>query len=148
MGRRHRLAESRSAAPAPGLRRLALRCRGQLSAWWGAAGNRPRFAAWVAVLATTATVPGRPDYDNEDFVAASHNTIVLLDGAGTPVGSESGCRHGVAWYSRHLGTTLLNLATDQAALPLRDAHAASIDQVASLHRETCDLAHPGSRRRR
>jgi hypothetical protein len=93
---------------------------------------------------TTATEPGRPDYDNEDFVAASHNSIVLLDGAGTPVGSESGCRHGVAWYSRHLGTTLLNLATDQAALPLRDALAASIDQVASLHREECDLRHPGS----
>jgi hypothetical protein len=93
---------------------------------------------------TTATEPGRPDYDNEDFVAASHNTIVLLDGAGTPVGSDSGCRHGVAWYSRHLGTSLLNLATDQAGLPLRVALAASIDQVASLHRQTCDLRHPGS----
>jgi hypothetical protein len=93
---------------------------------------------------TTATEPARSDRDNEDFVAASHNTVVLLDGAGTPVGSESGCRHGVAWYSRHLGTTLLNLATDGPGTPLRDVLSLGIDHVAELHRHECDLSHPGS----
>jgi hypothetical protein len=92
----------------------------------------------------TATEPARSDRDNEDFVAASHNTVVLLDGAGTPVGSESGCRHGVAWYSRHLGTSLLNLATDGPGIPLTDVLALSIEHVADLHRHECDLRHPGS----
>ena len=93
---------------------------------------------------TTATEPGRADHDNEDFVAASHNTIVLLDGAGTPAGSDSGCRHGVAWYSRNLGTRLLNLATDQLGMPLTDLLYLAIQGVAHLHRHECDLSHPGS----
>lgn len=93
---------------------------------------------------TTATEPARPDRDNEDFVAASTNTVVLLDGVGTPVGSDAGCRHGVAWYSRHLGTSVLNLATDAPEIPLVDVLELGIEHVADLHRHSCDLSHPGS----
>ena len=44
---------------------------------------------------TLATTPADPARPNEDFVAASPDAAVLLDGAGTPMGSESGCTHGV-----------------------------------------------------
>jgi hypothetical protein len=93
---------------------------------------------------STATEPGRVGYDNDDFVAASHNTIVLLDGAGTPAGSDSGCRHGVAWYSPHLGTRLLNLATEQLGMPLTHLLYMAIKAVGHPHRHQCDLSHPGS----
>jgi serine/threonine protein phosphatase PrpC len=93
---------------------------------------------------TTATLPASPDRDNEDFVAASYNTVVLLDGAGNPAGSEQGCHHGVAWYTRALGTTLLNLATERTGHSLTNLLAEAIRQVADQHRDTCDLDHPGS----
>lgn len=93
---------------------------------------------------TTATAPARPDRPNEDFVAASNNTVVLLDGAGNPPGADEGCRHGVAWFTRTLGTTLLNLAADQPDPPLPTALRSAIGRVADLHRDTCDLQHPGS----
>jgi len=50
----------------------------------------------------------------------------------------------VSWYARNLGTTLLNLATDEPHRPLTAALRAAIGAVADLHRETCDLRHPGS----
>jgi hypothetical protein len=92
----------------------------------------------------TATAPARTDRPNEDFVAASNNVVVLLDGAGNPPGADEGCRHGVAWFTRTLGTTLLNLATDQPTEPLTAALRVAISGLADLHRDTCDLYHPGS----
>ena len=57
------------------------------------------------VLATAAGTPGWP---NEDFCAVAPGAAVLLDGATTmPRGTPTGCRHGVAWYARTLGSTLL-----------------------------------------
>lgn len=67
---------------------------------------------------------------------------MLLDGAGIP-GAQGICRHGVAWYSRALGTTLLARMADTGADPVT-ALGDSIDQVASLHRDTCDIANPSS----
>ncbi|MFI7690617.1 hypothetical protein ACIBQ6_16205 [Nonomuraea sp. NPDC049655] len=58
----------------------------------------------MRVTFATQAAPGRA---NEDFVAATPDAAVLLDGAGTPPGSDSGCSHGVAWYSRTLGSTLI-----------------------------------------
>ncbi len=93
---------------------------------------------------STATSPARPNRPNEDFVAASDSTVVLLDGAGNPPGADEGCRHGVSWYARTLGTTLLNFATDRPHRPLTAALHSAIGDVAELHRDTCDLNHPGS----
>ncbi|MEV4247450.1 protein phosphatase 2C domain-containing protein [Streptosporangium canum] len=94
----------------------------------------------MRVTFATEAVPGRP---NEDFVGATPDAIVLLDGAGTPPGSESGCDHGVAWYARSLGSTLLaGLAQD--GKPLTEILAEGIKAVASLHDFLCDLTHPGS----
>ncbi|MFI7641588.1 protein phosphatase 2C domain-containing protein [Nonomuraea sp. NPDC049400] len=92
--------------------------------------------------ATFATDPA-PGQVNEDYVAVGPEAAVLLDGAGTPAGSESGCLHGVAWYARTLGSTLLAAMT-QSAGALPDLLATGIKTVSSQHDDTCDLTHPGS----
>ncbi|MEU8271288.1 integrase [Sphaerisporangium sp. NPDC049002] len=92
---------------------------------------------------TFATEPAYPDRPNEDFVAATPNAVVLLDGAGTPAGVECGCRHGVAWYSRTLGSTLIAGVT-QTCGTLVEILAEGIKAVTGLHDSTCDLSHPGS----
>lgn len=94
----------------------------------------------MRITFATEAAPGRP---NEDFVAATPEAVVLLDGAGTPAGAESGCSHGVAWYARTLGSTLLASIT-QNTTTLAEALAESIKTVSSMHQGTCDLDHPGS----
>ncbi|WP_113702054.1 protein phosphatase 2C domain-containing protein [Nonomuraea lactucae] len=94
----------------------------------------------MRVTFATEAAPGRP---NEDFVAATPDAAILLDGAGTPSGSDSGCSHGVAWFSRTLGSTLLSLM-NQGAGTLAQLLAEGIKTVSSLHDGTCDLTHPGS----
>jgi hypothetical protein len=74
---------------------------------------------------------------------ATPEAVVLLDGAGTPAGSESGCSHGVAWYSRMLGSTLLASMT-QSTGTLAEILGEGIKAVTSMHDFTCDLTHAGS----
>ncbi|WP_433220475.1 protein phosphatase 2C domain-containing protein [Microtetraspora malaysiensis] len=92
---------------------------------------------------TFATEPASPDRPNEDFIAVTPDAVVLLDGAGTPAGSESGCSHGVAWYARTLGSTLIASLT-QSAGTLTEILAEGIKATTSLHDFTCDVNHPGS----
>ncbi|MEU8381621.1 integrase [Streptosporangium sp. NPDC048865] len=92
---------------------------------------------------TLATEPAYPDRPNEDFIGATPDAVVLLDGAGTPADLESGCSHGVAWYSHTLGSTLLAGMT-QSADSLSTILAAGIKATASMHDFCCDLSHPGS----
>ncbi|MEU8380722.1 protein phosphatase 2C domain-containing protein [Streptosporangium sp. NPDC048865] len=80
---------------------------------------------------------------NEDFFGATSDAFVLLDGAGTPVGAESGCDHGVGWYVRSLGSTLLAGMTQDTGT-LTEILANGIKAVSSLHDFVCDLTHPGS----
>jgi len=89
----------------------------------------------------TATSPGHDDRPNEDFVGSAPGVVVLLDGAGIP-GAEEICRHGVAWYSHTLGATILDRLTRRS--DLASALADSIEHVAGLHRDTCDLTNPSS----
>jgi hypothetical protein len=98
------------------------------------------------VLVIFASIPAKPNHPNEDFVAATPDVVVLLDGAGTPAGSESGCVHGVAWFVRRLGTALISsmTMTQENGSDLVACLAASIGEVRSLHADTCDLEHPGS----
>ncbi|MFG1697472.1 protein phosphatase 2C domain-containing protein [Nonomuraea sp. NPDC049309] len=95
----------------------------------------------MRVALATEAAPGRP---NEDFAAVTADAAVLLDGAGTPAGSESGCSHGVAWYARTLGSSLLAAMTQKPNETLPELLAGEIKAVAGLHEDTCDLAHPGS----
>jgi hypothetical protein len=94
---------------------------------------------------TLATDPGTPGWPNEDFAAVAPGAAVLLDGATTfPRGADTGCVHGVAWYARTLGTTLLAAITTEPSLPLAGALAESISSVRARHEGTCDLAHPST----
>lgn len=92
---------------------------------------------------TLASLPAHPGRPNEDFVGVTADAAVLLDGAGTPEGMESGCSHGVAWYTRTLGSTLL-AGLNQRPGPLMGILAEGIKAVTSAHDFVCDLFHPAS----
>ena len=91
-------------------------------------------------MATSAGHPGRA---NEDFVGAVPGAAVLLDGAGIP-GTESICRHGVAWYTRRLGGLLLARLAGDDGRDLTSVLAEAIDEIAADHRGTCDITNPSS----
>lgn len=89
---------------------------------------------------TGATVAGTDSVPNEDWSAVTPDLVVVLDGA--TIRTETGCRHGAAWYARKLGAAILAGAAARSTsldVVLSDA----IVSVATLHRE-CDLSHPGT----
>lgn len=88
-------------------------------------------------LATDAA-PGRP---NEDFVVATPDLAIVVDGAGVPMG---GCRHGVAWYAQQLGARTLTALAGRPDLPLAEGLCEALAAVAASHAETCDLTDPGT----
>jgi hypothetical protein len=93
------------------------------------------------------TLASRPSPDattNEDFLAATPEVVVVIDGASVPPGLGTGCVHGTAWFTRRLGTQLLMLLATQADRSPADSLAQAITDVAALHADTCDLSHPGS----
>ncbi|WP_213455099.1 protein phosphatase 2C domain-containing protein [Rhizomonospora bruguierae] len=92
---------------------------------------------------TMATSPAKPGQPNEDFTAATPNAAVLLDGAGL-AGTTSRCRHGVAWYTRRLGGTLLTSLAGDEDHDLATILADAIGQTAAAHADTCDLDDPGT----
>lgn len=91
-----------------------------------------------------ASLPGRAERANEDFIAATPQAIVLLDGAGMPDAAQTGCVHGVAWFARNLGVRILDALTIEPAIDLRAALRDAIKQTADRHATTCNLDHPGS----
>ncbi|SCG64811.1 hypothetical protein GA0070609_3998 [Micromonospora echinaurantiaca] len=91
-------------------------------------------------MTTSAGRAGRP---NEDFVGAVPGAVVLLDGAGIP-GTESICRHGVAWYTHRLGGVLLGRLSRDDGRTLTTILAEAIAETAEDHRHTCDLTDPSS----
>jgi hypothetical protein len=90
-----------------------------------------------------ASSPGQVSQPNEDFVGAVPSAVMLLDGAGIP-GTDSICRHGVAWYAHTLGAILLGQLSREPGTDLVPALADSIGQVSGQHRHTCDIANPSS----
>jgi hypothetical protein len=90
-----------------------------------------------------ASIPGDSSRENEDWVAATATAAVVLDGVSSPPEMGSGCRHGVAWFSRQVGVRLLSEATASDA-SLAECLATAIRAVAALHAGTCDLSHPGT----
>lgn len=79
---------------------------------------------------------------NEDFVIAENGVVVVLDGVSQWYTTESGCYHGTVWYVTNLGTRLVRHASGTESL--RSAIGTAIAEVAALHENTCDLAHPWS----
>ncbi len=90
---------------------------------------------------SVASESGRPDGRNEDWAGATTSVAVVLDGLSEA--SETGCVHGTPWYVHQLGSKLLWLA-GSSGRGLGEVLAESIDAVAAMHRDSCDLAHPGS----
>lgn len=78
---------------------------------------------------------------NEDFTGAVPTAAVLIDGAGIP-GTESICRHGVAWYATRLGGSLLSLLSLMRDRSLAALLADAIKLVTDDHRDTCDVTDP------
>jgi hypothetical protein len=91
-----------------------------------------------------ATCPGSVTRPNEDFVTASPNVAVVLDGLSSPPALGTGCLHGTSWFVTQLGTQLLSEATTAGDEPLQDLVASAIALVADSHARTCDLEHPGT----
>lgn len=87
---------------------------------------------------TIAAEPGSPGRPNEDSTATGPGIFVLLDGA--TARTETGCVHGVSWFASHLAEGIKN----HAPLGPAGALAAAISRTADLHRDTCDLSHPGT----
>ncbi|GGS84430.1 hypothetical protein GCM10010156_48800 [Planobispora rosea] len=87
---------------------------------------------------TQGGVAGRP---NEDWVAATPDSLVVLDGVTPPRVTIRGCSHSVTWYTQNLGVRLLLLL--QCEHDIGTALAKAIDQVNDLHRK-CDLASSGT----
>jgi len=81
---------------------------------------------------------------SEDWIAASPDAVVLLDGLSTPDEVPTGCRHDTPWYVRQLGTQLLYQLVTHHVRTLREALAAAIASVAHSHAGTCELSHPGT----
>lgn len=89
-----------------------------------------------------ASSPGTPGRPNEDWLGATPDVVVVLDGVSAPR-NDTGCRHGTPWFVRGLGSHILAQASDpEQTLP--EVLGVAISAVAMRHRDTCDLAHPGT----
>lgn len=87
------------------------------------------------------TLAGSSGRVNEDWVAASPDAVIVLDGVTAPRVASRGCTHSVAWFTQQLGGRLFVLLGE--ALDMENVLAGAIDQVVALHRDSCDLASPG-----
>jgi serine/threonine protein phosphatase PrpC len=90
-----------------------------------------------------ATAASAPNAANEDYVLATPDVVVLLDGSGVPPGSETGCKHGLPWFVRTLAAQLVDQAQD-AERTLKQAVGNAIALTATAHEATCDPMHPQS----
>jgi predicted aconitase with swiveling domain len=95
------------------------------------------------VRVALASLPAGPGRENEDFAAAAPGAAVLLDGAGA-AGAETGCTHGVAWFSATLGGLLLSTIAGQPGRSLSSCLSDAIKAVRSLHEDGCDLDYRAS----
>lgn len=100
----------------------------------------------MATLGSTvdlATAPARPDRPNEDYVAVTiagdAGAVVVLDGVTPPVDGDTGCVHGVPWFTARLGSALLERAG--TGCDLVECLAGAIRRAAAAHESTCDLSH-------
>lgn len=89
-----------------------------------------------------ASEPINASSQNLDWAGSTEQVAVVLDGL-TESGA-TGCVHGTAWYVEHLGGRLLVHAGGLGEISLGDCLSLAIEDVAAMHRHTCDLAHPGT----
>lgn len=85
------------------------------------------------------SAPASAESENQDQTMVSSRAAVVVDGAGIPKFLRTGCSHSVAWYARMIATTFHGFLL-KPGLPLRAALGKAIAEVASRHRDTCNLA--------
>lgn len=90
----------------------------------------------------SATSPGDPNVPNEDWHMVTPDLVVVCDGA--TVRTETGCRHGAAWYASRLGMLVAEWIALNPDMSLRLALRAAISDVCGRHGYTCNLDHPGT----
>lgn len=87
------------------------------------------------------TQGGSSERQNEDWVAATPDTVIVLDGVTAPRVDKPGCHHSVTWFTESLGSRLLMLLRGDTGIDR--ALADAIKQVNKLHQDTCKLYSPG-----
>jgi hypothetical protein len=83
--------------------------------------------------------PGDPSHENEDWVYAAPELMVVLDGL--TARGDTGCFHSTAWFVQRLGSAIVTAAKMEPSLV--EVLRQSIAAVASEHPE-CELSHPGT----
>lgn len=81
-----------------------------------------------------ATEPGTLRWPNEDAAAAREGFVVVADGATSR--TDTGCIHGVAWFSHNLVRATIGSGQPSPEKAL----AEGIQATAAAHRNTCNLA--------
>lgn len=81
---------------------------------------------------------------NADFVSATPNVVVVLDGSSSPPGLATGCVHSASWFVYRLGIELLKCFTMEINSASSDLLMQAITNVNSFHIATCDIMHPGN----
>jgi hypothetical protein len=93
----------------------------------------------MRVVSGTQATPGRA---NEDFIAVADSFVVMLDGVTEVPGIDTGCRHGVVWLVRTLGSVLAEDIAARPATRLDHILALAIRRLRAAHGPTCDLTNP------
>ena len=87
-----------------------------------------------------ATDPGADQPNEDHHIVVGDHAVVVIDGQTARTGT--GCRHGVAWYTRQLGAAIAWALRDPGR-GLRDVAAEAISLTAAAH-PSCDLSNPGT----
>jgi hypothetical protein len=96
----------------------------------------------MEVRLASVPAPGRPANEDQAFVTGG--LVGVLDGVTAPVGVQTGCVHGPAWYARRLATRLAEAYGGLPEAPPTDLLAQAIGAVRGDHGGGCDLTNPGT----
>jgi hypothetical protein len=100
----------------------------------------------MTIQTSFATNAGAGAEANEDAVVAGADFALVLDGATAEPDTDSGCLHGVRWFTTRLAAEVAaRLAVNEsAARPLADVGYDAIAAVCASHADSCDLTNPCS----
>ncbi len=96
------------------------------------------------MLVTLVSCPTPDARENEDAVAVMPFAAVVADGATVPLGTDTGCHHGTAWYARLLAAETMAALAREPDAPLGVVLAEAIAAMVGHHGGACDLGHPGT----
>jgi len=96
----------------------------------------------MEVRFATEAGPGRRV--NEDTAFAVGSLVAVFDGVTQPIGLDTGCPHGPAWFVQRLAARLIEAYLALPTEPLQPLLASAIEAVRGDHGGGCDLNHPGT----